>query len=579
MSSLVSGGFFFYLHFFLFLLIFKPAKADLVINEFLPDPAGADGGKEFVELINTGPGPVNIQGLTFQFANGSVGPEWETRWVCSSEQWLQEGDRFLLVDRNWTGPVPFDAEVWLGLQNGPDAIRLVKNTEVLDLVGYGALTDGEMMEESPASLVVGLSISRKPDGRDTNNNGMDFTTGDPTPGAPNFKDYSLEVELMEMDPPSVSEAGEGVLLTVTLKNSGLLDVEPTTMVLNLQNTEGESFPVLETLFSGCSAGSSCQLFLAMVPPNVGRFSMILNFPDENGEQLLTVSLGMIQVGCGEIFLSEVLAAPSAHQGEWIEIQARHHRVNLENYKIRDEEGQWRSLPAAILESQQFLVISQDSTALVAWHIQNLDQGLILDCPADELNQVLRTLPGAWPSLNNSAPVGRSYADRIYLADDWGVVDHVTIPGDEISSDFKGSSWERMSHEWQSHLWSSWRTCVAPEGGTPGCVNSVARSGTISEILHVDPAVLDSSKGANLAHIQFLLGPEEVGWHVEIFDLWGGLIRDLGGGEYGPGPADLIWDGRNDTGQVVGQGGYVVLLLKSGDDGVFSPTAKKLVVVR
>ncbi len=256
------------------------AVAGLVINEFLPDPHGADAGQEFVELLNTGPGSLNLEGVAFQFANGSVGPEWVTRWVCTTGVWLDQGERFLLVDRNWMGNQSGDAEVWLGLQNGPDAIRLLAGGEVLDLVGYGSLTDPDMMEGGPVDVSVGLSLMRKPDGRDTDENHLDFTSGEPTPGEVNFHNHEIEVVSVAMDPSSLAEPGVSVLLEVTLRNTGLLNLPPGQAHLLLHSSNGETTPLLETFFAGCSFGEICLLVMEMTPPRraVFRFCCSLRWP-------------------------------------------------------------------------------------------------------------------------------------------------------------------------------------------------------------------------------------------------------------------------------------------------------------
>ena len=557
----------------------RPAWGGVVINEFLADPAGADSGQEFVELLNTGPGAFNLAGLEFQFANGSVGPEWVTRWTAGEDTWLAEGQRFLLVDRNWLGDQPFDAEVWLGLQNGPDAIRLHLGTEVLDMVGYGPLTDPEMLEGAAVSLPVGLSLMRKPDGHDTDHNNLDFFPGQPTAGAVNYQDHEINVVLVETVPPSLAEVGGSVLLTVELHNSGLADIPPNNATLSLKAASGEIQPVLSTFFAGCPAGDNCRLMMVFSPVIKGRFTILLELLVPGSGGLAPVPLGKYQVGCGPVFLSEVLAAPALHQGEWIEIQAGSEPVQLGEFQIRDEEGDWRPLPAIQLNAQQFILVAQDSTALSNWHSENLLQGLVLDCPANQLNRVMRQIQGSWPSLNNSSPRDRSYADRVYLADSQGVVDHVTIPGDSEVADFRGISWERMSHDPQSFRWSDWRASVAVQGGTPGCPNSTSMGEATAGVLEVVPALLDTRQGGGIVHVRFFLEPGELGWHVEIFDLWGGMIRDLGGGEMSSGPGDLIWDGKDDQGRLVKKGAYVVLLLKSREDGVFGPSAKYLVVVR
>lgn len=127
----------------------RPAGGQVAINELFPDPEGADAGAEFVELFNGGSLEQSLNGMRLQFANGAEGPTWYTRWTGSAEDLIGPGQHFLIVDRNWLGPAQGDAEVYLGLQNGPDAVRLEKEGVVLDMVGYGPLTDTFLFEGQP----------------------------------------------------------------------------------------------------------------------------------------------------------------------------------------------------------------------------------------------------------------------------------------------------------------------------------------------------------------------------------------------------------------------------------------------
>ena len=95
-------------------MIWVPAaRSELLINEFLPDPEGADGGREFVELMNTGSQAVDLLGVGLEFANGIEGAVWDSRWVCAESTVLPAGARFLLVDRNWMGEESGQVEVGL----------------------------------------------------------------------------------------------------------------------------------------------------------------------------------------------------------------------------------------------------------------------------------------------------------------------------------------------------------------------------------------------------------------------------------------------------------------------------------
>jgi Lamin Tail Domain/FlgD Ig-like domain len=574
------AGLFCFLIIPLCLLVENPLRAELVINEFFPDPAGADSGKEFVELINTGPGVFDLEGVELQFANGATGPPWETRWQAGPDINLQAGERFLLVDRNWLGSEDFQVEVWLGLQNGPDAIRLLQNGRVLDLVGYGPLTDPTMMELEAADHSPGFSLARKPDGNDTGNNHLDFFSSDPTPGFSNFRMYDLRVESLSLDPPSLPRQGQNVEIDAVLHNAGLVDFPVCGAEVLLQSPAGDPFPVLETLFAGCRVGNSCQVLLLISPASPGRFTIFLDLGIPDGGQTIRLPLGSLQVGPGPLLLSEVLAAPTRHQGEWIEFQAGDQEANLELFQIRDEEGDWRGLPDFVLSPGQMVIVAQDSLSLLLWQEENLLRDVPLNCPDDQLAHCLRQLPGSWPSLNNSPPAGRLHADRVYLADEYGVVvDHVNIPDSGIFPNFEGASWERVSSLPTPAPDSNWRPSAAAQGSTPGCASSFGGSGDTPGLLAMEPKILEPDQGIQTAHIRFDLDENEPGWHLEIYDLWGVLVRDLGGEETDPGLVDLIWDGRNDQGLPVERGGYVVLLNKCGPNGTYRPAAKILVAVR
>ncbi len=109
-------------------LWFAPALAaatsTLVINEVCYDPPGADGGAEYVEIINPGIVDVSLAGCRLEFANGAVGLPWTGQWVADDSAVVPPGGVFLIVDTGWTG-VPPDAVASFDLQNGPVAIRVV----------------------------------------------------------------------------------------------------------------------------------------------------------------------------------------------------------------------------------------------------------------------------------------------------------------------------------------------------------------------------------------------------------------------------------------------------------------------
>lgn len=542
-----------FLFFFALVLIPTYSRSDLVINEFLADPNGSDGGQEFVELINTSLNVVSLDGVSLQFGNGTAGAIWTTRWTGSAATHLEPGQRFLLVDRNWQGEVTGDVEVYLGLQNGPDALRLVRGPGVLDLVGYGALTDPEMMEGSPAPIRTGQATARRPDGHDSQINADDFVLTPPTPGQPNFEDYSLDVLSTLFDPPCLDRPGLPVTLTVTLENTGLMAWPSGRIYLDGFGTTWESW--LDT----CLAGEE-RTISWIVPETIqGRFPLTLHISIPALEGLLSSFLGWYQVGTPSLYLNEIMSLPDAGQGEWIELRNQGTAsISLGGFKLRDEDGTWQLLPGESLLAGQMAVLVQDESGLRQWSLANHQAGDPGPCSLTTSD--CRVLPlGSWPTLNNSPPADRDFSDRVYLADSLGtVVDQVTLGGSGGEL-VPGRSWERVGAS-PLHLGASnWMPNTGHTGSTPGCVNSVSFQIPSTRDWLWEPPVLKPEEGVSAQHFRFVVESPLQGYTLQIFNTWGEMVRDFGGDQAGPGPRDLIWDGRDDTGALLGQGAYLSLL--------------------
>lgn len=538
------------------------AEAALVINEILPDPPGSDAGHEFVEFLNTGQEAYDLEGVEFQFANGAEGPVWQTKWRGTAGLMLEPGGRFLLVDRTWADTPAGDGEGTLALQNGPDAVRLVRSGEVLDLLGYGALTDPLLSEGDPAPLVPGLALARRPDGRDTGSNREDFVAAEPTPRGANFQPWSARAEDFLLEPPSLLRAGDALTVRLTIHNDGLHTWPAADVVLTGGGAQAE------VRLDGLPAGAARTVAWVLRPQRYGTWPLVLTARPGAAPDSVRLDLGRCQVGAAALVINEVLAAPSAGQGEWFELLvAGSEALDLQGWSVRDEDGTWQPLPSSIVPSGGLAVVAQDSVALARWLLDVETRGGAPDCPRAAVLAVLRPLPG-WPTLNNTAPDNRSFADRLHLQDPSGTtVDHVVIGG-AAAPDAPGRSLERASADPLHPAGAPWAVSTAGPGSTPGCANSVVLSAQLPPGggLELTPRVIAAQGGGGL-HAIFVLQADRVGWRLRLYDLWGMLVRDFGGDELGPGPRDLLWDGRDDHGGVLPAGGYVFLLETWGPDGV------------
>ena len=553
------------------------ATAELVINELLVDPEGSDAGREFVELLNTGAGTVDLGGVVFQFANGADGPEWKTRWTGDAGVLLATGERFLIVDRNWMGEVPGQAEVSLALQNGPDAVRLVREDVVLDMVGYGPLTDLLMMEGHPVPVAAGQALGRRPDGKDYGDNLADFVSTQPSPGAANFQPWSLSLTYMRMEPPSLEAPGQDLQLEIRLANDGTNFIPVAEIELHIGSE------IRPGRMDSCSPDQQKTLVWQLSPRQGGELPLSILILPPAVPDTLALALGMLQVGPGALYLNEILAAPDQDQKEWIEIRAGDEDVELGDFSVRDEDGSWRKLPEQTLYSGELVVVAQDSVALAGWFLENHTHGAEAGCGMGTAVARILELRSAWPSLNNSSASGRTFADRVYLADSNGtVLDHITWGGpawDSVAAPEAGRSLERIATSAQNPAAANWAGSTATAGSTPGCPNSLFLAPRGYSSLTVEPRVLDSLRGSSTLHVRFRVLAPACGADVKIYDLWGGLVRDLGGDRFGPGPRDLLWDGRDDTGQVVSSGGYIVLLITRTNDGLVLNRCRVLAAVR
>ena len=105
------------------------AGLKIIINEFLPNPAGLDTEGEFVELYNQGKANVNLINWKVDDSEGGSKP-----YIFDFDLWLSNG-MYYLLDR---------AESGLALNNTTDAVRLFNNLdELVEEVEYESTVEGE----------------------------------------------------------------------------------------------------------------------------------------------------------------------------------------------------------------------------------------------------------------------------------------------------------------------------------------------------------------------------------------------------------------------------------------------------
>jgi hypothetical protein len=183
--------------------------AGLVINEVDYDNVGSGDSAEFIELYNTGSLTIDLSTLALVLVNGNNNLEY-SRFSLASAGSIAPGQYLVVKSSVVSVPVgtltiAFPLPDSQQIQNGsPDGIALVDTASqrVLDALSYeGSITaamitgfpgtynlvEGTALSASVAdSTTVNGSLSRSPNGGDTNNAATDWVfTTTPTPGASN----------------------------------------------------------------------------------------------------------------------------------------------------------------------------------------------------------------------------------------------------------------------------------------------------------------------------------------------------------------------------------------------------------
>ncbi len=160
----------------------------LRINEIDYEQSGSDDA-EFIELLHGGACPVPLADLSVELVNGGDGKVYGRYPLADVAPSLAVGERLVIGDASVLAMLPMAVKrVALnasGLQNGPDGVRIMHGTTLIDAVAYeGSVADAEQGGATVADDGDG-SVGRCPDGFDTSDGARDFRLIVASPGRPN----------------------------------------------------------------------------------------------------------------------------------------------------------------------------------------------------------------------------------------------------------------------------------------------------------------------------------------------------------------------------------------------------------
>jgi len=250
-----------------------PADITLVINEIDYDQPSTDRA-EFIELKNVGSKSVDLTGVSVQLINGNGDSDYNTFGLPS--QTLGAGDYFVIcADPSNTPRCNLDVSPNTNLiQNGaPDAVAILFAGTVIDAVSYegDVLSVVEVSGDGLAdsSSIEFVSISRFPDGVDTDQNNVDLSLRCTTPGQSNSVDSTscpdprppIVINELHADPAGdisgdanndgVRSSGADEFVELINVTGGLLDISGWTLA--------DGFSVRHTFPAGSVIQSQCAI--------------------------------------------------------------------------------------------------------------------------------------------------------------------------------------------------------------------------------------------------------------------------------------------------------------------------------
>jgi hypothetical protein len=527
-----------------------PAGAALVLNEILYDPDGPDAGREFVEIINTGPYAAPLEGLAIEAGNGSRPDDWKVVWNGRRGVAIAPGQLFRIgLERPGAGE-PAD----LSLQNGPDGVRLSRQGFVLDRCGWGDLAHPEYFEGNPARAVrAGMSLARADDGADTDDNAADFVEAVPTPGRANRprNDWALRLILNGAWRP---RPGDTVPVRLRVANLGREErIPPSVAIADAGRIVWAGWS--ESVAPGAAAE---QLVTLIAPPDTGRFVWCAKIgaddevPENDADSL------SLRAGPGCLRITEIMADPGPESCEWIELRLDGEDGRSISGRALDVRGHRASLAERATSLQgRYAVVAEDSVKMRLRY-------------PHLLASAIWPYEGSWPRLRNGDRSG-GISDTLLVRGPDGIVEEIALPGPAPAA---GVSLERLEADIPEGP-AAWVPCADETGATPGRAGPGVGIAPLAGGLRVHPRIVRPGSTACLIEGSIGNAPGEV--RLSIHDLNGVSVRCLLQGVLATGKVLASWDGRDESGRAVDPGIYVAVIEIERKGGVIDRLRAALAV--
>jgi hypothetical protein len=260
--------------------------------------------------------------------------------------------------------------------------------------------------------------------------------------------------------------------------------------------------------------------------------------------------------------------PDIDNNEFVEIYNNSNdSVNIGGWRIEDEKKNFYRLSdtTIVIPPKNYFVLMADSLVL---------------------NKYSNLLNNPHKSITNTSNLGFVNTGELILLKD--------IQGNIIDSVFYSDKWhnkqisntrnrsiERINPEIASNNPSNWSTSVSNNGATPGVVNSIFADNTSRNkaiTVAPNPFSPDNDGFEDFTIINYNLTQTVAQVRIKIFDGKGRNVRMLTNNMPSGNQGSVIFDGRDDGGNPLRIGIYIIFLEAVGNDNSVIETLKTVVVV-
>lgn len=521
----------------------------VVITEILYAPSPASN--EFIELYNRSDAPINLARLEYADENRDFAP------VASSDTMLAPKTHVVLArDANafstaFPPVIPLTPPDWDALNNTGDTVFLrdASSGVVLDSVPYAPSwggADGRSLERIDPAAPSTVS----------SNFASSTASSRATPGRRNSQ-YNPD----ETAPTLVfAEQIQSTRLAVTLSEP----VQP-------ESVTPSTFSLRSTSITGVTLARDTVAFVSLAHPPQGTTVTAMGLQDRVGNELSSATRPLAhRPTADDLVINEIMFAPRRDdfdgrpdQVEYIELLNRSDQpITLNGLFLTDQPDEDGVADTLRVGRKRML--------------RPRSQGIVAAAPEGSTSAAASPLTESFPNAPltadsvaylpvDAARIGLTNSGelvRVHRADGSSVAEIQYDPDWHAESleETEGTSLARISASGPAEAPDNWTSSPDSAGGTPGAPNAVALSppddASPSSVTATPSPFSPKQDGAT--RIRYTLDQVPNLVRARIYDARGRKVRTLEDARLAGPHGELVWNGRDDAGDHVRMGIYVVL---------------------